>query len=164
MVCMNPETKEKYIHDIFVWGVLLKGFNGVLEIIGGVTLLFAGKITGIVQTLVQNELIEDPTDSVATTLQHFLSMLSVHTELFAAGYLLSHGVIKIFLTVGLLRNRLWAYPTAIVVFAIFILYQLYRFTFTHSLFLIFLTVFDLVIIVLTWHEYNYFKEKHLFKK
>ena len=45
--------------------------------------------------------------------------------MFAAIYLLSHGVIKVVLVASLFRELLWAYPAAIVVFTLFIVYQLY---------------------------------------
>ena len=47
-----------------------------------------------------------------------------------------------------------AYPVSLVAFAGFIVYQIHRFTFTHSPFLIVLTVFDLIVIVLVWHEWR----------
>ena len=155
---MEPLIPEKDIRWAFQISVLLKGANAILEIIGGVLLLFTGAITGLVQFLIQGELIEDPSDFVANTLQHYLPYLSQHSQLFASFYLLSHGVIKIFLVVGLLRNKLWAYPSAIVVFILFIIYQLYRYTYTHSLFLILLTIFDVFVIWLTWHEYQILKK------
>mgnify|MGYP001590762921 CR=1 FL=1 len=151
------QISEKKIHLIFVLSVLLKALNGILEIILGVLLLFTSAIAGLVQTLVKGELIEDPSDLVANTIQNFLPFLT-HSEYFVAIYLLSHGVIKIFLVVGLLRNKLWAYSAAIVVFALFIVYQLYRYSFTHSIWLILLTIFDLFVIWLTWHEYRIIRQ------
>jgi uncharacterized membrane protein len=56
--------------------------------------------------------------------------------------------------IALLKNKLWAYPWSLVVLGSFILYQIYRFTFTHSLALIVLTVFDLAVIWLIWREYQ----------
>ena len=38
--------------------------------------------------------------------------------------------------------------------SLFIAYQLYRFIYTRSLGLIVLTVFDLLVMVLVWHEYR----------
>ncbi len=61
---------------------------------------------------------------------------------------------KLLLVVALLRGELWAYPIAVVVFAGFILYQLYRFTLTHGLGLIALSLFDAVVIWLIWLEYR----------
>jgi uncharacterized membrane protein len=42
----------------------------------------------------------------------------------------------------------------VIVFGAFIVYQLYRFTFTHGIGLIALSVFDLVVIWLIWLEYR----------
>jgi uncharacterized membrane protein len=41
-----------------------------------------------------------------------------------------------------------------VVFSGYIIYQLYRFTFTHSLLLIVLSIFDAFILTLAVHEYR----------
>ena len=147
------QISEKKIHLVFVVSVLLKALNGVLEILLGIAFLFTSALAGIIQTLIQSELIEDPADLVANAIQNFLPFLT-HSQYFISIYLLSHGIIKIFLVAGLLRNKLWAYPAALVVFTLFIVYQLYRYSFTHSIWLILLTIFDLFVIWLTWHEYR----------
>ena len=46
------------------------------------------------------------------------------------------------------------------VFGAFIAYQLYRYSYTHEIALILLTVFDLFVIALAWHEYRLLR-KHL---
>jgi uncharacterized membrane protein len=51
-------------------------------------------------------------------------------------------------------DKLWAYPLTMAVFAAFSVYQVYRFAHTHSLALALLTVFDVLIIYLTWEEYR----------
>ena len=73
---------------------------------------------------------------------------------FATFYLLSHGIVKLFLVAGLLRNKAWAYPASLAVLGLFIAYQLYRLTFAFSIALVLLTVFDFVVIWLIWHEYR----------
>ena len=150
--------QETSIRRLFKVSVLLKAANALLEIIGGTSLLFTGEITKVVARMIQREFLEDPRDFVATIAQRYLPYFSEHSQSFAAFYLLSHGVIKIFLAVGLLRNKLWAYPAAIVFFILFILYQVYRYTYTQSPFLILLTVFDLIVVGLTWHEYKIVKK------
>jgi uncharacterized membrane protein len=45
-----------------------------------------------------------------------------------------------------------------VVFALFIGYQIYRYTFTHSILLLLITAVDLVVIAFTWHEYKYLRQ------
>ena len=82
------------------------------------------------------------------------------TRNFTTVYLLSHGVIKLWLIIGLLRAKLSYYPVAIGVFGLFIIYQLYRFSATHSLWLLLITAVDVVVIGLTWHEYQYLRRSH----
>lgn len=80
--------------------------------------------------------------AVATHLLSWAQHFSVETKAFYAFYLVSHGVVKLFLVIGLLRNKLWAYPASLVVLGLFIAYQLYRFSYTHGFGLIVLTLFD----------------------
>jgi uncharacterized membrane protein len=155
---------EKDIYRAFIISLYLKAANSVLELIGGTLLLFTGALTSIVGFLVKNELIEDPNDFVANQIQHLIPYLSGHSQLFGALYLLSHGIIKIFLVINLLRNRLWAYPATIVTLMLFIVYQLYRLSYAYSIFLVFLTLFDILIIILTWHEYGVVKRHNLQQK
>ena len=88
------------------------------------------------------------------------SQLLRPTTQFLRFYLLSHGIVKAVLVVGLMREKLWAYPASFAVFGAFIAYQLYRYTFTHDIGLILLTIFDLFVIYLAVHEYRLFR-KHL---
>lgn len=160
---MDNTKKEKDIRLVFVVSLILKGLNAFLEIIGGILLFFTGTVTTLLSLLINGELVEDPHDFIASHLQNLLPYFSGHSQLFFAFYLLIHGVIKIFLVVNLLRNKIWAYPTTIVVLGLFILYQLYRLSHGYSWFLVLLTVFDMLIIYLTWHEYKLVK-KHVVPK
>ena len=147
---------DKRIHAAFEIGVVLKGVNGLAELAGGVILFFTSidAIRTIVTWLVHSELIEDPHDRVATYLMHAAQGVSIGGKAFAAFYLFSHGVVKLILVAGLLRNQPWAYPASLAVLGLFIAYQLYRLSFAFSVGLCVLTVFDAVIIALIWQEYR----------
>jgi uncharacterized membrane protein len=147
---------EQRIHQIFEISVLLKGAHALIECIGGLVLAFVSTntIINLVNAFTREELIEDPNDFFAAHLLSLAHDFTVSTQHFYAFYLLSHGVIKVFLVVGLLRNKLWAYPVSLVVLALFIVYQLYRFSYTQGFGLIVLTVFDVVVMGLIWHEYR----------
>ena len=73
---------------------------------------------------------------------------------FGAAYLLLHGVVKIALVAALLRDKIWAYPWMLVFLIVFIVYQVYRMTFAFSIGLLGLTVFDLLVVWLTYREYG----------
>ena len=77
---------------------------------------------------------------------------------FASGYLIVHGVIKVLLVAGLLGGRLWSYSLSLWFLEAFVVYQLYRFFFTHSLWLIALTIVDLIVAFLIWREYQVRKQ------
>jgi uncharacterized membrane protein len=87
-------------------------------------------------------------------LLHAAGSLTGSSLEFGALYLVSHGVVKIALVAALLANRLWAYPWMIVFLIAFIAYQIYRTTFAFSIGLVALTVFDLVVVWLTYEEYR----------
>lgn len=148
--------QERRVHQIFEVSVLLKGAHAAVEAIGGLALSFTNNqwIRDLVTQATQSELIEDKRDLIANHLVTWAQGFSIETQHFYAWYLLSHGLVKLALVVGLLMRKLWAYPTAIVVLGLFIVYQLYRYTETHGFGLLLLTALDLVVVGLTWHEYR----------
>ena len=137
-------------------GVTLKGLDGGLELIGGIVLLFTTPeaINHVMRALTQHELSQDPNDFIARHLLHSAGELTHGTALFAAVYLITHGVSKIVLVVALLRDELWAYPAMIVLLAAFIVYQLYRLVVRPGVGLVLLTAFDALIVWLTGREYR----------
>ena len=153
-------------HNIFLLSIWLKGLNGLAEIIGGLLVVVFGPqtIIGLVNYLTLSEISEDPHDLIANYLIHSASGYTVNLQFFWAAYFLIHGLIKIFLVISLMTRRLWAYPTAIIIFSLFIVYQLYRFSFTHSILLIILSLFDVLVIVLTYLEYQRLKGLQLVNK
>lgn len=154
---MRALLDERAIRRIFVVSLWLKGAFAVTEILGGIAAysLTQKFLVDLANAVTQGELNEDPHDLVANYLLHAAQTLSISAQHFAAAYLFGHGIIKLWLIVGLLRRRLWYYPTAMIVFGLFIIYQLYRFYFTQSVLLVLVTIVDVVVIALTWHEYRY---------
>ena len=148
--------KEKRIHRLFVLSVGLKGFYALVEIASGLALyrVAHAAIVHFLNRFSSDELVKDPNDWVATHLLDFAQGFSIETQHFYAFYLVTHGALKLGLVIGLLREKLWAYPASFVVFGAFIAYQLYRYTYTHDVGLILLSILDAFVIVLAWHEYR----------
>lgn len=151
------DIKEHRIHQIFLLSLLLKGAHAAMECIGGLALALVSTTTivNVVNAITQEELVADPQDLIANFLLAQAHDFSVETKNFYAFYLLSHGIVKLMLVIGLLRNKLWSYPASLVVFGLFIVYQLYRFSYTHGVGLIALTVLDMIVMWLIWHEYKF---------
>jgi uncharacterized membrane protein len=144
------------VHVAFEIGVILKGLNGLLELISGTLLLLfrPSAIQRFVVSLTQNELSRDPNDFIATHLRAAADHLSVGGKAFAAIFLLSHGVIKVVLVYALIKDKLWAFPWAIGIFSAFGVYQMYRYFVHPSGWLIALTVLDVIVILLTSAEWR----------
>jgi uncharacterized membrane protein len=105
---------EQRIHRVFEISVLLKGAHALIEIAGGVALYLVSTdtVANLVKLATQEELIEDPNDYVATHLLAMAQHFSVESKSFYAFYLLSHGLIKLLLVIGLLKERMWSYPAS----------------------------------------------------
>jgi uncharacterized membrane protein len=135
--------------------LLLKGADAVLEIVGGALLLVVSpaSVNRFVAWLTLHELSRDPNDFLAGHLREAAAHFAV-SRWFGAAYLLSHGLAKIVLVFEIFRGRLWAYPGMLVLLALFVVYQTYRLMLGFTIGMFALTVFDIVVIVLTWREYK----------
>lgn len=148
------------LHRAFRAGVILKGVDGVLELLGGGALLLTAQpsIRHAVSWLTQAELVEDPGDFVANHLVQLVHHLSIGTQHFAGIYLIAHGAIKVGMVAGLLRESRWSFPLALVLLTAFIGYQCYRLTQTASIPLALLTVIDVLVVLLIareWQEHGH---------
>jgi uncharacterized membrane protein len=149
------------LHGTFRTGITLKGIGGLMETAGGVMIWFLSppRLAAIVQGLLQHEEQRNPHDFISAHFLHLAREIGNADPVFASLYLLSHGIVKTVLVVALWFNKLWAYPVTIFVFGAFMAYQVYRYTHTHSFALMMLTVFDAVVVWLTWQEWHEQKKK-----
>src|SRR3569833_721246 len=130
---MLRRVQEKRVHQVFVASALAKGAHARSEIVAG-AMLYLFSVDTVADWLIK-------IDRGGWLGRHF----PASEQHFYALYLLSHGIVKSALVVGLLREKLWAYPASIAVFSGFIAYQLYHYTHTHELALIALSIFDLFV-------------------
>ena len=146
---------DKAMHRVFELAILLKGIDGVLETLGGLLILFVplhSLDTGI-RWLLVHELSTESHDLLAHGAKHLLDILSLSTKLFASLYLIGHGLVKIFLVYALWREKQWAFPVALWFIALFVAYQLYRYTHTHSIALLIFALVDVCVAWFIWREY-----------
>jgi len=146
----------KLIHRFFEVTILVKGFNGIWEIVTGFLFLFFKNETIYNAIIIaSNQKIFSGSENFAN---HYLTRqadnFSSSTQYFIAIYFLFYGIINIFLVISLLKGKLWAYPAAILFFLLFIVYQCYRLYLRHSGLLLFLTIFDAFLVALTFLEYK----------
>lgn len=153
---MAARSRARIIHVAFDIGVIVKGIDGVLEMIGGALLFVVrpDQLRRAARLLTLHELTEDPRDAVANYLLHASQRLSPGATSFGAIYLLWHGVVKVGLVTALLLRQRWAYPVAVGAFLLFLLYQVYRYAHTHAPELLVLSALDVLVILLTLLEYG----------
>jgi uncharacterized membrane protein len=158
---LTKALDEKNIHRAFELGLILKGIFALLEILAGVGAYFIDQnfLLNLVLAVFHDELKGDPHDFVANILVQAAQNFSIGTQLFISLYLLANGVTKVVLITGLLHGKLGFYPAAIVVFVLFVVYQVYRYSFTGSIWLLLLTMVDVAVIWLTWREYRYMRDR-----
>jgi uncharacterized membrane protein len=148
---------EKNYHKWFRWGIIVKAIVSVGEIALGIALCFVSyeAFKHILFYFVGGELAETPRDLFWEYLARSSRDFTAEPESFWAFLFISHGVVKTFLSWGLWKEKLWAFPTAAIIFVGFVIYQLYQLTYLTSVFLWLITIFDIALIVLILHEYKH---------
>lgn len=145
---------EQRLHQLYELSVWLKIVFALIEFCCGVLLILVSheEILALVAALTQHELVANPHDLIAGFLHDLAAGFSVSTQHFYALYLIAHGVVKVVLMAGLLSRRRMAFPVALVGMGLMLAYEIYRYTETHGLLLVWLAAFDIFLIGLIWHE------------
>lgn len=141
---IDPET-ERIFHSAFFATVILNGLIAIADLSAGLFFLFERQIAGFLYTF------HYPFSRI---IQAVVLGLMNQNQLMGIIYFFSHGIIKLFLVWGLLTNRLWAYPTAIVFLSGFSLYQLYDLFVKFSWFTILLLIVNIATIFFIAREYR----------
>ena len=155
----STEKKEKLWHELFKVGVYIKGIIGAFELASGFLVIFisAERIGRILANLANRNLPLNLEDFFVYFSHQYVANPHPELKIFAGLYIISRGVINMFLVWGLIKERHEAYLFAIGVMGSFWLYQVYRLVLHPSLLLGFLTAFDVLLIILIWHEYKKLK-------
>jgi len=155
--------KAELYHEGFEIAVVLKGLGGLAEVLGSIALFFLKP--SVMERLVRHMTRGMLQNEYTSWLAHYLITLSTRfttsTQLFGVFYLASHGLVKLVLVGLLWKRKLWAYPLTIASLIAFIFYQIYCFAVKPSIGMVALTIFDLVMIWLTYKEYLRIKQSNI---
>lgn len=140
----------------FLLGLLLKGLDGAIELVGGAILLWLSpdRLVALTQQAVAGELSEDPQDLIANVLLHGVGHLDTASIGFIGAYLLVHGVVKLAIIFALLVGSLRVYPWAIAALVAFLAFQGYELVLHPSPGVALLVILDAVIVWLAWREWR----------
>lgn len=156
MEWFKPKTLLDKTYEV---GIILKGIDGVLELIGAAALLFipGHYFHAFSHWITELEAGSSHQGFISTHITRFGEELANGRHVFAILFLLTHGLVKVVLVVCLLRNKLWAYPFGLVALTLFLVYQLYEMAIRPTFGMGFLTVLDAIIIWLVWREWHQVK-------
>ena len=157
---------EKEYWGLFEISIFIKGLNAIGDITGGIIVWFTSKVVLVtfILNFFQNELSDSPKDYIANFIVNSAAALAVSSQYFLGAYLFIHGVVKIFLLVCLFKKKLWAYPTSIIIFSLLIFYESYSFYLSHSMWTLSFTLFDILLVLLTGHEYGVLRKHKKFTR
>lgn len=145
-------------NTIYDLGIIVKGIDGFIELAAGILLWVSPSLAHTLLMGVHNELLEGSVPHVQQYIAQYVGRLD--TQLAAAGltfliiFLISHGVIKLALVYALLKKIVQAYPIALVILGLFLVYQVYVFIRAPTIGMAFFSILDAAIIGLVWREYR----------
>ncbi len=153
-------TETNY-RSLYRASLVLKGLFALGELLLGLFLLFASQaaVYGALTAFTGDEFSERPLDLLARYATHGLQGFAGTPQGVWAAIFLSHGLIKLVLVGVLLKEKMWAYPAGIVVFGVFIAYQVLQMVRAPSAGLLFITLLDAAVIVLVAHEWRWKRRK-----
>jgi uncharacterized membrane protein len=150
----------KFFHVIFEVGIILKGINASIELALGTSLIIlsADKLRGFITNLITPLLDHKRWSWLSDAATRYAERITISGKDFAGWYFLTHGVVKLLVVICLLKRWFWAYPVAIAMFIMFVLFQTGEFLLgSHSWFYLFLDIFDGLMIWLTVNEWKHAK-------
>lgn len=154
--------QQPWFEAVYKVGVGIKGLDGFLELAAGLLLLISPHTLHVLLGAIVNEAGHHHghvTHFVATSIAHLDDDLARSGLTFLIIFLIGHGIVKLALVYCLLRRILWAYPYALGVLSLFLVYQLYALARDPSSVGMWLfTILDIVIIWLVWGEWKDLKE------
>ena len=116
------------LDKIFKVSIYLKSLDALAELVGGVLLLVVSPhfIDRVTDDLTKHALSKDPHNSIASFISHAGHNLAHNSRLYGGLYLAIHGIIKMIpVIIGVIKEKLWAYPWLMIVLFGFICYQIW---------------------------------------
>jgi uncharacterized membrane protein len=155
----------RVLQILFNISIVLKGVDGLIELIGGVLFAILEKevILKLIIDFLSYDLFKIPNKTVlelATTVSHDLDT-SIRNFIIAV--LIGNGFIKIAFAIGLLLRKMFIFPISIIFLIGLLIYQIIQTFYTPSLYLIFFNLFDFAVIVVIWLQYIHLKKSKKFR-
>lgn len=152
---------SRLLEYLFFLSLILKGIDGVVEVLAGTTLLFLEKsdVLNFLTHLARYNFKAVSKDALVNSIAHFSSTFTDYMKFFVTVILLGSGSVKIVLAISLLLKKKWAFPVALVLLGLIILYESIQGILSKSLFIGIMTTLDVIVLLVISREYYYMKKK-----
>lgn len=129
---------------------------GLLRVLFGLGLLRVVNtpMLDVTKKLLGHELADGPNDILYTLVTSTLTSHPFYITYFLALYFIFWGVLDVVLSYNLIKHRLWAFPASLLMIGLFVIYEVVRFSHTHSLILLGVIILDIGILWLIRREYK----------
>lgn len=142
--------------NLFKIGMWYRIVYGALRVVLAVALLNVINVplSDLLYKVMAHELVEDPNDLLYRAISAILQAHPVSVSYFLSVYLMFWGTTDIILSVSLLRHKIWAFPVSLALIACFMVYEVFRYSHTHSTVLLIFIFVDLVVFGLIGREFR----------
>lgn len=151
-IVSDPKTFSRLFLVSMWWRI---GY-GILRIMLGLALLrlIGRPLKHLMTTVMEHELLEKTPDFIFSVISHILTTHDFSVTYFLAFYFIFWGSVDAVLSYQLLKDKIWAFPISLGLIGMFIIYSIFRLTYTHSLVLFGVIVLDIIIMTLIYREYK----------
>ncbi len=145
------ETTDREIETFFQVGMYWRIVYGCFRFVLGCALLrFIGTPIPVALTALSRH---GSDGFFIRLLDPFFHHFQFPITYFIAAYLIFWGAVDVVLSISLLKHKLWAFPVSLVLIFVFVLYEIFRYTHTHSGILLGIIVVDIFLIWIIRSEY-----------
>lgn len=151
---------KSWFDRLFKISVAIKGFDGLIELIAGISLLISPglvhwALSGVGGWFGQRHV--HALQIIGEYIARIDGDFSRSGLTFLIIFLISHGLVKLGLVYCLLKKIVWAYPYAIIVLGMFLAYQIYLLITQPSIGMALFALLDVIIMILVYGEYRKLK-------
>lgn len=158
---MSLENKRDYFNIVFEVGMWWRIVYGILKFCFGLFLLnyIHHSFGDLFNHFFILEIKDDSKDLFIKITNLFLDRHHFVVTYFISFYFIFWGALDAFLSINILRLKIWAYPVSLFLISIFTTYEFFRFLHHKSLLLLSVILFDLFILWVINKEYKKLKSK-----
>lgn len=157
----GQSRKEKFFELLFTLSMILKGIDGIIELLGGIAFAALNKekmLQWFYDFLMKQKAFDISNETILNWVTAFSHALQTNVRVFITIILIGNGLIKIVMAIALLMRKYAAFPWSLFFLIVLYIYQIVQTIQSPSWFLYFFDAFDLAIILVIWKEYRRLKK------